>query len=267
MWNKVRHFFERYRRWSMSILFIIIVALWLSRPFQEQLPFEAVIGITTSTILLFMFLVLDYLIALTKPNGLQIYPDDYHATNRLVDFVINEGTQKAKMIEYSGATVAETLIRVLRNSPNTNEINLLICHPEKAISPYEQNQRICYQIKRLPDIVGKYDRLKVKCYKEFASIRGRKFDNRLIAIGWYTYDTKEERVKSLGDEQIWGAENPVMITDLRGEGKHIGEMFDRVYESLWNRAIPLREVCNSCKGRDLCIGRPSDEWLTIVSPS
>lgn len=269
MWAKARSVFEEHRQKIMTILFLVIIGIWLSEPFHKLLPFEVLMGITTSAILLFMFIVLDYLIPLAKPEGrVKIYSDEHDVTERLLHFMREERPRHVKMIEYSSKSV-EPLIRQLMNPGGTTQIELLITHPKHALTKFQSSERVCAQIKTLAHVVARSQqyrqRLKIKCYSQRASIRGRQFDESLIAVGWYTYDAVKGEEVAIGQEQIWGDRNAIVVVNLqRREERPLAEMFNRVFRSLWDDGTPIIKVCNECT--EDCTGRPGDDWLKDVSP-
>jgi len=269
MWAKAKSFFERQRRYFMAFVLIVIVLFWIGRPFLPALSFEVSISTTASMTLFFVLLLLDYVVGLRKEENIRFFRNEKEATRALTDFVESKRPKNVRMIEYSSATM-EYLISALKDSPATRRIDLLVCHPGQAISTYQRSERICWAMKRLQDVVVDYDKVKIRCYTQRASVRGRKFDDSLIAIGWYTYNVKDHRVKQITDQQIWGDENPVIVADVKErEGKVLGEMFDRVFTSLWNRATPpdeaFKTACDSCAVRDGCTSQLSTEWLRLVS--
>ena len=269
MWAKARNVFEEHRQKIMTAFFLVIVGIWLSEPFHKLLPFEALMGITTSAILLFMFIVLDYLISLAKPEGLvEIYSDEHDVTDRLLHFIREERARHVKMIEYSSKSV-EPLIGQFMKPGGRTQIELLITHPKHALTKFQRSERVCAQIKTLAHVVASSEqerqRLKIKCYTQRASIRGRQFDERLIAVGWYTYDVKKGEEVAIGQEQIWGDKNAIVVADLRRRRERpLAEMFNRVFRSLWDDGTPIIKVCNECS--EDCTGRPADDWLKDVSP-
>jgi hypothetical protein len=75
--------------------------------------------------------------------------------------------------------------------------------------------------------------VQIRCYEAPPSLRGRKFDNLLVDVGWYTPDLGRQG----GEDEDWeviGHLNPLVVSSAETEeGQHLREMFDRVFESLW----------------------------------
>lgn len=91
----------------------------------------------------------------------------------------------------------------------------------------------------------------VRCYKQTASLRGRKIGNSLISISWFTYGTQRIERTNI-PEMLKQARRPY---DLEGhtnvlinaslsstEGRILEGMFDRVFDDLWYTGVPLEEV-------------------------
>lgn len=262
MWPKARNFFERHRGEIMGGFLLVIIVLWISQPFQDVLPFEAAMALTTSAILMFSILALDYLVGIGIPRGVEIYKNEQGAKARLEAYIRDARPSNVRLIEYSTASI-EYLLESLNETPVS--IELLISNPHAAITDYQRKRRICSQITRLRAIFSNPSNLKIKCYSQNASLRGRNFDNRLVAVGWYTYDVREQLVGTYGDKQIWGDTNTIVIVPSEARGmSSVVEMFNRVFNSLWDRAEPLQEVCGNCHDREKC--RPDDQWLQLTNP-
>ncbi|HSW58267.1 MAG TPA: hypothetical protein VLH15_07685, partial [Dehalococcoidales bacterium] len=155
------------------------------------------------------------------------------------------------------------------------EICLLIHNPLEQLLSDLQKERICAQIRTLKLVGFKDGILKIKCYNQRASLRGRKFDNTLIELGWYTYDYDPEYAE-YGKNQMWGHNNPLIVAHLKNEGQYLGKMFDRVFDSLWNDTSnpSLLDVCTKqCRfyreggktGEENQFCSVSKEWLKKVS--
>jgi hypothetical protein len=75
-------------------------------------------------------------------------------------------------------------------------------------------------------------------------LRGRKFNNNLISVGWYTYGNSRiennDAIPTIQKskrhpKQIHGHINSMASVPLNTEyGKSISAMFDRVFKELWN---------------------------------
>lgn len=183
----------------------------------------------------------------TVSNEIEIIEDDYFVPVPVIEFIRKENPQIVKMLEHS-ATYGRHYIDAIKTlNPKIKEIRLLIHNPLEQSD--KQRVGICQQIRTLKLVDFKSEVLKIRCYNQQASLRGRKFDNELLLLGWFTFHY-DPSYPEYGKNQIWGHNNPLVMTSLNGQGKYLGEMFDRVFDSLWNDAEnpSLMTVCTQqCK--------------------
>jgi hypothetical protein len=209
------------------------------------------------------------------PVEIEITENDYSVPMSVIEFIQQENPRVVKMLEHN-ATYGRYYIDALKTlDPKVKEIRLLIHNPLEQLLGDLQKERICAQIRTLKLVDFKDDVLKIRCYNQRASLRGRKFDNDLIVLGWYTY-YYDPKYPEYGKNQMWGHNNPLIVTRLKDQGRHLGEMFDRVFDSLWNDVDnpSLLDVCTlQCKfsnegDRSVFDNRHcsvSEEWLKRVS--
>jgi hypothetical protein len=209
------------------------------------------------------------------PTEIKIVENDYSVPLPVIEFIRQEHPQVVKMLECSSTYGRHYIDAIKILDPNIREIRLLIHSPlEQPISDL-QTERTCEQIRTLKLVDFQSDVLKIRCYNQRASLRGRKFDDKLVVLGWYTF-YYDPNYPEYGKNQIWGHNNPLMVARLRNEGKILGEMFDRVFDSLWNDkdSTSLLTVCTQkCQlyhkaGKSLnrkmdC--SVSEDWLKTVS--
>ncbi len=221
-------------------------------------------------------------IALQSGNGavtglmeIKIIENDYSVPVTVIDFIRQEKPQVIKMLEHN-ATYGRHYIDAIKTlDPGIKEIRLLIHNPLEQLLSDLQKERICEQIRTLKLVDFKSNVLKIRCYNQRASLRGRKFDNELIVLGWYTFYYDPD-YPEYGKNQMWGHNNPLIVSRLKDEGQYLGEMFDRVFDALWNDSDnpSLLDVCTKqCKlyrkgsksERDSQPCTVSEEWLKKVS--
>ena len=224
---------------------------------------EAVFAGTAIVLAFYAGVVLDYLIdvkRLSLESPLKVYRDQSSADLDSLSFVVHERPRKAKLLEYSSATVHGIVNNLI--AANT-DIQLLLQHPSCAVSD-EQRGRICAQIKSYSMESAEYQHLKIRCYRGRASVRGRKFDERLIHLGWYRYEASQAQNQTWM-ERVWGHNNPLISPT--GEAKEIfnllGEWFDRIFDEYWNRGALLTTVCDECA--ELRAWNIPEDWLELVS--
>jgi hypothetical protein len=140
--------------------------------------------------------------------------------------------RRVDMLEYSAASVYGLIAELVTRGAS---LRILIKHPD-TVGP-SQRDRILMSIDQLERFVLKDHpgRVEIRCYKAAASLRGRRIDNVLVDVGWYTPDISREGVAD--KMEIVGHANPlVMCTAATEEGQNLLAMFDQVFESLWESA-------------------------------
>jgi hypothetical protein len=213
-------------------------------------------------------------LATTEPME-TIIENDYSVPIPVIEYIRQNNPQVVRMIENS-ATYGRHYIDAIKTlDTNIKQIQLLIHNPlERPVSNL-QKQRTCEQIRTLKLVDFSNNSLKIRCYNQPASLRGRKFDDALIVLGWYTYYYDPD-YPEYDTNQIWGHNNPLIVSWLRNENKCLGEMFDRVFELLWNdtSSKSLLTVCSKqCElyrpgGKSTTNSKGcsvSEDWLRRVS--
>lgn len=236
---------------------------------------DIVIGVSIAILTGVGLLLLDYLSEvkrLIKPAEVRFYPNQEAADNDLRAFIDSARPGKADLLELSSAAVHENIIRPLVTG--RSKIRLLIQNPKVAHDRFapsaRQERRICDQfVLRLgsePEVAN-YDRLRIRFYSEMASLRGRKFSNKLVSVGWFTCDLRPEELPVEQDPvQIWGHNNPLLSIATSEKGFDIVEgMFSRVFKNLWDRADLPKDICSDCPDKQNGRCPVSDDWLDRIS--
>ena len=69
--------------------------------------------------------------------------------------------------------------------------------------------------------------VEIRCDSTPGSLKGRKFNDKFITVGWYTYVP--------GENELYGHTNCMVSAYINGaEGYKLKEMFDRAFDRLWN---------------------------------
>lgn len=129
-------------------------------------------------------------------------------------------------LEFSGA-YATKIIATLKKK-NCRNIRLLLKHPE-TVGDY-QARRILQQLEFLYRLIldQGFESAELRCYRHEASLRGRKFGQDLINVGWYTPDVAKP------DMEVRGHSNPMISAPLSSpEGLWLARMFDGLFQQLW----------------------------------
>lgn len=264
--------YERYQRRISFILMALIIASWISIPIIPNFgSFDFTLGFTTTVLTGLVMVMLDHLSSMKNRYNeeLSVYKDAAEFSRKVNKILSVKTPRKVDLIEYSTASIREEWLIPLikRNDNNPNKITrvrLLLCHPSNAISKIQRQERICASIRQLyhktkeVDISG----LKVKCYNFPASLRGRKFDDQFVAVGWYTYRyDKDSKIRIRGDENIMVGTSP-----HTQEGKKVHDFFTKCFEEeMWPAAKQLKEVCGHTEDCKECLIHPTTNWLEAVS--
>lgn len=237
----MKEFREKYHRWLIYLTALIILGLLTAKeifPILNETLQEK--GVISGIILIFLVDVVNSLfiieMELKESRQPYIYQTQAQAMHeRIIKYINERKPKKVDMIYYSAYTALD-LIDILK-SVNCR-IRLLIQHPENAEGEFQRGI-IQTQIRALSDIRLKdYDNAEIKVYTRFPSIRGSKFDDDLIDVGWYT--PAEEKKGWLR-----GHDNPEIICSTKDEsGRILGIMFDNVFKYLWKESDSIDKVMN-----------------------
>lgn len=195
---------------------------------------------------------------------IKVYGANDEADNDLKNYVDEVKPEKVHMVEYSSECV-KYLIKHLIKTRTSPEIRLLIQHPDEVKSISGQPGRIWgviigtyYQEKEIRD----YRNLKILCYKQRTSFRGRNFDDKLINIGWYIYTHEDNK------QEVYGHNQPVITFREGYEGfSDIKRMFNYTFDNLWEHGISLDEVYEEFKSQlSLYNTTKFLEWCDDVTP-
>jgi len=251
------------RAFSVMFLLITLLALFelakyikIERRLQE-------IDVKTNDITAIKRLISEPLITIYGEND-GAMTDLKNDVNNLENDVNNKKLRNIYMVEYSSNSVVDLIKFLIRTQPSAN-IYLLIQHPEEGQSIHKQLTRIWSPIITTYSHLTEFknSNLKILCYKQRTSFRGRNFDNKLINIGWYIYKYKN------GKQYVHGHDQPA-ITFKEGceRFSDIQKMFNDTFKNLWENGIRLGDVCDECEELKLSLCDESyfKEWCDKVSP-
>lgn len=238
MFKKINEIREKYYHKISAIACIVLfLLLILSEFFPTLRLFLIDKGVLSYIILLFLLDVVNYLVKFDKEmkekQRTKFYPSQDEAIEDVIRYIRLKKPSKVDLIEYSSGTI----LLLLQNLKRVKcQIRLLIKHPDTSISDF-QRKKICQRIRELIGVDFKnYRKVEIRCYKQFASLRGRKFDDDFISIGWYTPTIKVEG-------EILGHGNPMINAYIEDEsGKVLKKIFDDVFNVLWDGGVPVEEV-------------------------
>lgn len=228
MFGFTRTIYKKYHNYFAVLFILLTITVWLLSPLAlDLIPSTIATALSFGIVILMLSLVQDYLDRIEPPHtSNKIFQDQFNANEYLISYIREHHIQKARLIEYDGETVKPVIIELLRHRV---EVHLLLQHPEYAVSNF-QKTKILHQIAcRDRDFFEFGELLQIDYYKDVASLRGRSFDQKLISIGWYTYDRRVQHE----DPEVWGHTNPVITLQLGDNGhNYISQMFDTVFTNL-----------------------------------
>ena len=203
---------------------------------------------------------------LAKP--VEFFFGNQYATNsRIIDFIKDEHPKEAKLIEYSSGKVENVIDSLIREQC---KVYLLLHSPTDGSINIRQEERICNQIvtHMYSDFMGGdigYRNIRIRCYKSPGSIRGRNIDNKLINLGWYTYNKKTPGVPF----DIWGHTNPhLTIKEDCIDFPEVKDWFNKIFSELWGDSQGLDTICEHCSKShqfSLCKTSQFHDWIELVS--
>lgn len=266
----------RIRRAVSVVVGLIFLGIVIFNTFSDLIKDSTVIRINGLILLFFVTILLeevsnsrtqlsDYLQTLVTSFHTDVYENESYAKNQQIEFITHHDPAEVRLIEYSTGSIKDLLMALSTNA-NVKSVRILMCHPESAINEYERVQRILSAIpflaRKFP-LRGMDSKLRVRCYKTPASIRGINYDNKLIALGWYTYDIRLNSMKH-HQKQLWGDENPIIISSVdTDQGKKLEQAFNEIFDRLWLESDGLENACRSYL--DPIPDWPSKIWLKAVS--
>lgn len=240
MYVKIRNSIERHIDRIGRIIFAVVIILWILSQFNQFVQnWLLQQGLLNIIVIALLVEAITYLVEIKRKSSLRgssrIFRNQIDSRQELDQFIREQKPKKAYLLELSTGSI-EDLIALLKDV--NCDMRLLVQHPQKAVNDSEA-ARIANQLSRLQDKIFKdYKNIHIKCYTAPASLRGRNLDEKLLNIGWYTYTYSDNQ-----KIDITGDTNPMinLYTDTE-EGKILKEFFTRVFNQLWEYAVPLEDV-------------------------
>jgi hypothetical protein len=267
MWDKIAQLREVHERKIVTI--VLAIAIILETGLLDILPSSLNNSLAISIIVFCVWVLADDIIdikRIIKEPSVQIF-SEYLANNDSINrYVAHKKVKNVFMIEYSSWSIQGVITSLIRSSTAPN-IYLLIQDPNEGRCILGQKERIWNQIARViyqQDEIKDYPNIKILCYRQRASLKGRNLDNKLINIGWYTY-----KYNSDGEQLIYGHDMPTISIDTSSPNfGEILKLFNSSFINMWDNGITLREVCAEFESEiDLCHDDKFLSWCDKVSPS
>ncbi len=235
-----------YRKIAIAILLITVILLFLSEIFPIIKNILIDRGAINILVLIFVISGIDYLIAISEKleekDKIRFYETQYKADSYVYEYIDKKKPTKADLLEYSSTHCIGIISKLGTNC----KIRLLIAHPK--IAEDLQKGKIIRRIREIHDMdYWEYKNVTARCYYQFSdkkgkkhdafsSIRGRKFNNEFICIGWYTPNAE------IGGG-LCGHLNPMICGYTNNKpGRILKKHFDDTFDMLWNSGIPIDDV-------------------------
>lgn len=154
--------------------------------------------------------------------------DDRESAEHLMKHIKAIRPREADLLEFSAYSVHYLIEELAQNKA---KIRLLVKDP-RTTGEY-QRRRIVASVEHIQKwIIGPYAApIEIRFYACNASLRGRKFDDRFISVGWYT------PIVGITDgeaTEVKGHANPtIMCSTATDEGQRLKTFFDTTFTSLW----------------------------------
>jgi hypothetical protein len=224
--KRLNSFIERHIAIIGSVLVIGALALWILAQFIPRLGDWIITNGLFSVILIALVVdLLNRVIELKGSPTLQAFDSQDDAMPAVERFVEEESPKTADLLEYSTSTIRPLLGKLRRAN---SKIRLLVFNPEFAISK-EQKQTIETYLTTIRRDFREYQNLHVCLYRTPASLRGRSLGEKLVNVGWYTYQHD-------GDELLLDGHTNAMVlaTTDTPQGRSLQAMFARTFAALWD---------------------------------
>lgn len=258
---------------TLAVAVLLILGPVLNMIFVDKPSISISISIAILTAV--GVLLLDYLSEvkrLIRPPEIYFHYNQDDVDQHLRTYIESVRPSEADLLMVSSHwTFGSIILPLVREQ---SSIRLLMYDPHKAIEQFSpsrrQQRRICSAIvERLsaePDIAH-YDKIRVRFYRETPSLRGIRLGDKIVNVGWFTYDLRPDETDTSTDPvQIWGHNNPSLsIAASEKDFEVVQSLFHKVFNNLWIRAELPKDVCNVC-GEKTTKGCPvSSAWLNLVS--
>lgn len=182
--EKINHFLKEHQPTIHTFGLVTAVGVQLAQAFQLPLSSTSVNAITFSILAYIVKDISDntylYKRNRTYKNQEEMYADIIQQIHE------TQNVKEAILIQYSSRKASPLIFALLKKGA---EVNMYIKNPDIEIISQMQKERILNAIKDLPgELSTTSGVLKVYEYDQPASVRGVIIDDRILAIGWYTYE-------------------------------------------------------------------------------
>lgn len=228
MFGKLKKFYRAKSRYFATILTILILATWLLGPvLLNILNSEQCALVSFAIVIAILSAIQDYLNDLVRPSPIHVGVNQDENTGHLISLLADANKiQSVRMIEYDSESTKALIYFFLQRGAS---VHCLLQHPEHSINENQRHRTVLQILSKEDDYFGYSDRITFSYYCDQASLRGRLVDDKLISVGWYTYDYRG----GIPGQQVWGHNNPVVTAERKSlEGDRLASFFQEVFDNL-----------------------------------
>lgn len=222
--KRFKDFREQYRVHIAATMAVLAALTFIT---AEIIPAVSEYIISSGIIhYIILILVLDIATALYSQRSKDrtwILKNQDEALPSLLNVVTQCRKEEIQLIEYAGATILPLIREIQRHNV---PLRMLVQHPEKIEGI--QKQRMIATLDTIFTSIFEDDQknIEIRCYRLPFTIRGRRMGNKLLEIGWLTYDIKRQTA--------YGHQNPCVIVDLSTrKNENFRLFFERTFNDLW----------------------------------
>jgi len=155
------------------------------------------------------------------------------------------------LLQYSSDQAEPIVAEAIPDS----EVYLLLKHPAEAVNS-NQGDKIVTTVTKRFEVYDGYEEFHVRFYRQTPSVRGFKFGDERIALGWYTFDREPE---------IRGHDKPVVnLTRYNTGFEDADSFFENTFRRLWRRSDTLQEVFESRHHTDERWAETFNQWYSYA---
>jgi hypothetical protein len=235
VWTRIRALAERHRAAITRTIFVLTAAVvvvgWLVDEVQDFLLDSGLL------LLLVLALLTDLTITVSRltsgDHRLTAVRDDRESHEQLLAQIRAHPPKQVDMLEFSGYSVQPLLEQLAHRGCR---VRLLVRDPTCAKEI--QRTRILASVRHVQDLISKRygAEIEIRYYRAPPSVRGRKFDDKVVWLGWYTPSVGPDG--DTDDNEVMGHHNPTVICSTASdEGQGLRDFFDRVFAALWETAV------------------------------
>lgn len=227
MLRNLKGFYRSRSRYFATFLTGAVLIIWVVGPVVfDLLTTEQCFFVSFGVVVIILSAIQDYLDDLIGPRYVHVAKEQEENTARLMEMLSGERIDEVRMIEYDSESTKSLIYFFLQRGAH---VHCLLQHPEFVVNEPQRHRSVLHILSKEDDYIGYSDRIRFSYYRDRASLRGRLVDNKLVSLGWYTYDYRG----GIAGNQVWGHNNPVVTAERSSEdGERLAAFFELVFANL-----------------------------------